>query len=277
MIKNILVGYGGSRGAQVALGQALEIALAAGARLRLALVETVADSAAETGLVTEVAPEAMLLAAAVERAEVEPDSLGASPALEVAATRCREAGVPYSLARYYGDPGERLLELSRLANLVVIGRRGDGSRYRRSVLGRHARKLAANAQVPTWFADRELLPLRAVTLYYEPRPGGGRALASAAELCSLMNLTLNVMVTGGRRLSPAEALAEAQFALRAYHLEGELLTADRAGADAVQNAALLWGDPLVVVPGPAPGGLIPDFSVIRAALATPNSNVLLVP
>jgi nucleotide-binding universal stress UspA family protein len=277
MIKNILVGYGGSRGAQVALGQALELAQAAGARIRLAMVENVADGPTEAGLVMEQSPEQVLLAATADRAEAEPDSMTPGPTLDDAAERCQAEHVPCSLARYYGDIGERLLDLSRLADLLVVGRRGESSRYRRSVLGRNARRLAAGAIIPTLFADRELLPLRSATLYYEPHPEGGRALAFAAEICSLLNVSLNVMCAGRGRLSAAAAETEARFALRAYHLDGEFVTGGQGGAEALQNAGLLWGDPLLVVPAPRPRGLFPDYSLLRAAMATPNANVLLVP
>jgi nucleotide-binding universal stress UspA family protein len=277
MIRNILVGYGGSRGAQVALSQALQIAHASTGRIRLAMVEDVSDSAAETGLVMERSSEQIALAASEERAEVEPESLGPSPALDDAAMRCQSEGVACSLVRAYGGVGERLLDLSRLADLVVVGRRGEGSRYRRSVLGRNARRLAAGAVTPTLFADREYLPVRSATLYYEPRPAGGRALAAVAEICSLLNVDLNVMCVGLGRADANAAESEARLALRAYHLDGEFVTGGQAGPEALQNAALLWGDPLLAVPTPPPGGLFPNYALLRAAMATPNTNVLLVP
>lgn len=282
MIKNILVGYGGTRGSLVALAQALDLAQAAGARLRLARIETVGDDSGIAALAMDSPAEVGLsasgvLAAAAERAEVEPDSMGPSAVLEEGALRCRDAGVNCSLARFYGDPAERLSELSRLADVVVIGRRGDASAYRGGLMGRTARKLAAGALVPTLFADREYLEPRSATLYYEPRPEGGRALAVAAEVASLLNITLNVACAGRGRTSPAQAEQEARFALRAYHLDGDFIASSQAGAEAVQNAALLWGDPLLVVPTSPPRGLFPDFSVLRAAMATPNTNVLLVP
>ncbi len=277
MIRNILVGYGGSRGAQVALSQALQIAQASEGRLRLAMVEDVTDSAAEVGLVAERSPEQAVLAAAEERSEVEPDSLGPSPALEEAALRCRQEGVACSLARSYGNIAQRLLDLSRLADLLVVGRHGEGSRYRRSVLGRNARRIAGGAITPTLFTDRDYLPVRSATLYYEPRPPGGRALSQAAELCSLLNVDLNVTCVGLDRIDAAAAEAEARQALRAYHVEGEFIIGGQAGPEALQNAALLWGDPLLVVPAPAQRALFPDYGVLRAAMATPNTNVLLVP
>lgn len=277
MIRNILVGYGGSRGAQVALSQAIQIAQASGGRIRLALVEDVADSAAEVGLVADRSLEQTVLAAAEERSEVEPDSLGPSPALEEAALRCQTEGVACSLTRSYGNVAQRLLGLSRLADLVVVGRRGEGSRYRRSVLGRNARRLAAGATTPTLFADRDYLSIRSATLYYEPRPAGGHALSRVAEICSLLNVDLNVVSVSFGNIDAPAAEVEARQALRAYHVEGEFITGGAAGPEALQNAALLWGDPLLVVPAPAPRALFPDYSVLRAAMATPNTNVLLVP
>ena len=278
MIKNILVGYGGSRGAQVALSQAVEIARASQARIHLTLVETLAGGQ-EAQLVDSPSPESFVVSAACEQQPGEESEAGAgpSPLLEEAAALLREEGITYTLAHYFGDPAARLLQLSRVADLVVVGRRGDERRLRQGVLGRTAHRLAVQAITPTLFTDREHLPLTSATLLYEPRPAGGRALVAAGEICSLLNITLNVVATSHGRIDAGAAQAEARFALRAYHLEGELVIGGDFATEALQNAAMVWGDPLLVVPGPPRRLVFADYSTLRAAVSAPNANVLLVP
>jgi nucleotide-binding universal stress UspA family protein len=283
MIKNIMVGFGGSRGAQVALRQALDIAGPASARLHLTQVENLSELGPEVELLPGPVPEATVLSIAEDTAPTpEEEEAGltsgkSTPVLEMAADICRGDNLPYTLNRVHGDPGQRLLSLSRLHDLVVVGRRGDERRYRTSVLGRTARRLALGCVTPTLFADREHLPVTSATVLYEPQPGGNWALARAAELCSLLNATLNVVCVGYQAVTPEQALAEAGFALRAYHLDGELIPGSGSPAESLQSAALLWASPLLVIPAPPRRGWWTDHSLTHAALAAPGTNVLLVP
>lgn len=283
MIKNIMVGFGGSRGAQVALRQALDIARPASARLHLTQVESLDDLGTEADLLPRALPEPVVVSLAEEpvtspeEQEAGLTSGKATPVLEMAADVCRADNLPYTLNRLHGDPGQRLLRLSRLHDLVVVGRRGDERRYRTAVLGRTARRLALGCMTPTLFADREHLPLTSATVLYEPQAGGNRALARAAELCSLLNATLNAVCVGSQDVTPEQAVAEARFVLRAYHLDGELIPGAGRPAESLQSAALLWASPLLIIPTPARRGWWTDHSLTHAALAAPGTNVLLVP
>lgn len=275
MIKNILLGYSGLRGGQVALSQAVDLAHATQGRLHVTLIEPL--GAPEQVLVSSVEASLPTLNTGERLTPSEDDvpQPTGSAILDQAGETCRLEGVTCTLNHHYGEPVAKLLALSRVADLLVVGRRDEpASRGRR--VGRIARQLAARAVVPTLFTDREHLPLKSATLLYEPRSGGGRALGRAGEICALLNVTLNVVSLPWQEITAAEAEAEARRALRAYHLDGSYVTGN-AVIPALQEAALTWSDPLLVIPALPRKLLFNNMEPVMTALALPNVNVLLVP
>lgn len=279
MIKNILLGYSGSRGAQVALSQAVDIARPAKARLHVTAIEPLAAGETQVALSAETyadgatapLPDALPVVMA-EAAEPAPTA-----ELENIAEICRREEVFCTFQHYYGDPAQRLLQVSRTANLLVVARRDEPKPGQTQIIGRTARYLATHAAIPTLFTDREHLPAKSATLLYEPRAGGGRALAMAGEVCMLLNITLNVLCLPAGEVSAEAAEHEARFALRAYHLDGEFQKATANVAGALQNAALSWNDPLIFLATPPRQLLFNNTESVRVALGLPNTNVLIVP
>lgn len=277
MIKNILLGYSGARGAQVALSQALELARPAKARLHVTMIEAMASRDSQVALLPDPEVAGLRLpdtGGEAAEPELPPDG---DAALEELAETCRREDVFCTFNHHYGEAGVRLVQLSRLADLLVVGRRDDPAISSRQPPGRTARYLATHPATPTLFTDREHLPVKSATLYYVPRQAGGRALARAGEVANLLNISLNVVCLPYEGIDAAAAEEEARFALRAYHLDGEWERASATLAEALANTTLSWNDPLVVVPAPPRGLLLSNHETTRLALALTNTNVLLVP
>ena len=197
--------------------------------------------------------------------------------LDNVAELCRREEVFCTFNHHYGDPAQRLNALARTANLLVLGRRDEPHPAEAAAVGRVARAVAMRPAVPTLFTDREHLPLKSATLYYEPREAGGRALAIASELAHLLNISLNIVCLGNGDVDAPAALEEARTAVRAYHVDGEFAQAAGTLVAALQNTTLSWNDPLVIVPAPPRQLLFGNTESTRVALGIPNTNVLLVP
>jgi hypothetical protein len=201
----------------------------------------------------------------------------AASQLEGIAELCRREEVFCTFNNHYGDPAQRLTALSRVANLLVVARRDEPRPAGASAIGRTARALATRPAIPTLFTDREHQPLKSATLFYEPREAGGRALAVAGEIASLLNITLNAVCLRYDEVDDPAALEEARTALRAYHVDGEFIHTTGTLSAALQNAALSWNDPLIIVPSPPRQLLFANTESTRVALGLPNTNVLIVP
>lgn len=275
MIRNILLGYNGTRGADVAFSQASDVAHAAHARIHVARIEKISADA-RIALSAEVLADSSSASfpdfnAAVE-APGEPTA-----GLEQILEKCHREQVFCTFGEYYGDPVGRLLELSRMADLLVVGRRDEPRQAQTHPLGRVARQVALRTSIPTLFAGQEHLPLKSAMLLYEPRVAGGRALSVAGEVCSTLNITLNVLCVGHGEHDAAQAEAEARFALRAWHVDGEFVRSTTPPLEAIRNLAITQSDPLLVMPAPV-RGLFPTHSeTVHAAAKLPNTNLLLIP
>lgn len=279
MIKNIILGYSNSRGAQVAFSQAVDIARPTKARLHVTIIEPLAAAEGQVTLKPDILADATAAALPDMMTPLHEPAPDAAPTaeLESVAETCRREEVFCTFNHHYGDPGMRLTQLGRLANLLVVARRDEPRAAQAQPAGRTARHLAAHATTPTLFTDREYLPPKSATLFYEPRQAGGRSLAVAGEIASLLNMALNVVCLPYGEVDASAAEEEARFALRAYHVDGEFLKASSSVAEALQNAALSWNDPFVILPAPPRKLLFNSHQAVALALGLPNTNLLLVP
>jgi len=275
MIRNILLGYNASRGADVALSQAADIASAVKARIHVARIERMAADARIqlTGevLADSSSPSFSGLNGATETVE-EP-----SDVVDQVLEKCRREQVFCTFGEYYGDPATRLMELSRTAELLVVGQRDEPRHSRAHPLGRVARQLAMRASTPLLFTGHEHLPLNSAALLYEPRIAGGHALTMAGGICSAFNINLDVLCVGHGEVDAAQAEQEAKFALRAWHVEGEFVRSTVPALEAIRNLALTHSNPLIIVPAPPRRLFASHSELVHAAAELPNTNLLLVP
>jgi nucleotide-binding universal stress UspA family protein len=278
MIKNILVGYNGQRGSQIAFRQAVDLARAHQARLHLAYVEPLSRQDAEVSTRPQMVPADAFRAALAETSPEPPEDPSAtSDVLDTVAEQCRVEGIHCAMHHVHGAAGDRLAQLARTASLLAVGKHDDPPLANMPPLGRTARQLATRLPLPVLFAAREYEALDAVTVVYQPTALGGRTLALAGEIASVRNLTLNVLTLGEGAIEPAEAIAEARTALRAYHVEGEFLAAVADGPDPLQTAAMTWNDPLLIVPAPPKRWLSRPLDSLNFVLSQANTNVIVVP
>lgn len=277
MIKNILVGYNGERGGQVAFRLAADVARAAQARLHLAYAEPGAGPQPQPLLPQDLRADAMGAPLPDVSPNFPEDPSEAPDVFADIAEQCRAEGLHCTFQHTYGDPADRLSQLGRTAGLLAIGRHDEMPSIDATPLGRVARQIVTRLPTAVLLGAREYQEVKAMTVVYEPSSLGGRTLALAGEIAHLRNLTLNVAALGRANIEPQAALIEARFALRAYHVEGEFLALPTAGAEGHQAAALTWNDSLVVLSAPPRGWLSRPLDSIRPVLALHNVSLLLVP
>jgi len=282
MLKNILVAYNGRQGSQVAFRFAAELAQAAQARLHLAYIETWKASV-EMPLYVDDVPVSAEISRVVQEesmAGTAADEMQAALESEIfssVARQCMEEGLYCHFIYQHGDPVERLSQLARTANLLVLGKHDEPPAIGAPPLGRVPRRLAFRMPAPILLTALEYYPFNSLTLYYEPTPAGGRALSLAGEIAHWRNLTLNLLVAGHNDISSSAALEEAQIALRAYHVEGDWLLIEDKEPGGLYRALLPWNDPLVVLPAPPRRLFGRPLEPLRPLLNQLTLHVLLVP
>jgi nucleotide-binding universal stress UspA family protein len=279
MIRNILVGYDGSRSGMVAVEQAMGVADATDGRLHLATVVEASDSAAEDELLGgELDP----VQAAMPPDEEEPEEpLAAPPDIEEMKAACEDRHIVCEQATVFSEgAGASLVRRSWLADLVVVDRSSAPGQAGAAELGPTARHLVNRLVSPTLVCARQYLHIRSALIVYQASVSSGRALSFAAELCEEMNASLDVLACDPDRRVAAAALEEARPALRGYHVEGEHSVSVNPPAEAMRNAAMEREVSVIIVPDARrhswglPWG---RNEVLWRALEIPNTAVLAYP
>lgn len=280
MIRNILVGYDASRSSEVAVAQALSLAEALGGRIHLVTVVEETDATAEE----ELGPQPLdPVEAAMPPGEEEDQEERALIPLDIEGIKrvCDSRHIVCEHEVLFStSPGARLIRRSRLADLVVIGRRSERAQGAPARLGRTADFMARRLVSPTLICARDYLDLRSVLVSYQASVSGGKALAFAAGLCELLNASLHLLVCDRDRRAAGAALEAAREALRAYKVEGEHSIALTSPAEGLGKAAMEGEASLIVVPGARkrPWGLPwARNEALGRALELPNTAVLAYP
>ena len=248
MVRNIVVGYDGSRSSEVAVAQATKLAELSGGRISFATVTTVdeGDLGVEgPGGEPDLATLALEPAAREEGGD--PSALEQPLSLEDIHRRCQELNIVCEDEQLFGrHPGARLLRRSWLAELLVVGRGGE---RRAGLPGRNTTFLLTELVAPTLVCARQYVELRSVLMPYKLSVRGGRALSFAADLCQTLGARLEVLICEPKRSDAREAQAAAENFLRAYHVESSTDVALAPPHEAVQPAALERTSSLIIIPG----------------------------
>ncbi|MGD9495749.1 MAG: universal stress protein [Armatimonadota bacterium] len=247
-MRNIAVGYDGTRSSEVAAQQAIGLAEATGGRIYLVTVITTSDE----DLGGEIAPREpdiadLALGPQVEDAGHEERGVEAPAGLEELRRRCRDLHLACEQERLFGrHAGVRLLRRSRTCELLVIGR---GDERRPGVIGRNATFLLSSLVAPTMVCARQHVELRSVLVPYKLSTAGGRGLSFAAGLCETVNARLHVVVCEPRSAIASEAVEAVRRYLLAYRVEGDVDVSPTPPHEAVHSAAMEREASLIVVPG----------------------------
>jgi len=249
VVRNIVVGYDGSRSSDVAVEQAISLAELTGGRIYLATVATAteADLNPEApGGEPDLGEMAMEPPPATEAGE-DRDAIELPLSLDDIHRRCQDLHVVCEEERLFGrHPGARLLRRSWLAEVLVLGR-GDERRPGRP--GPNVTFLLSELVAPTLICARQYTEIRSVLIPYKLSVRGGRALAFAGRLCETLNAQLEVLICEPKRSDAHDAREAAEKFLRAFRVESSTDVALAPPSEAVQSAAMEREASLVVVPG----------------------------
>lgn len=217
MFKRILVPVDGSDGSWLALEQALEVAREEGSTI-------VGQFVADTRLL-----EAPFLAAIPEEDPIPTtDPMVIQITLEMGRRihergeqvlrrlkkRCQKEGVEVETVKTEGVPSRSILEQAKHADLIVLGRYGEGARWSGPMLGSTFEAVVRHAEVPVLAAHDKVFRIQRVLLAYDGSARATDAMNVAAHLVNEKNRTLVLLTVDDGDAAPKEAFEQAQTFLK---------------------------------------------------------------
>jgi nucleotide-binding universal stress UspA family protein len=244
MIKNILVGVDGSDHARTATRYAQWFAKRFDARVvGLHVVDIVSvegpffhDISGSLGFEPYLDFTSKVRDALAERGKVILEEFQAS---------CAKEGVRSDVALQFGIVPSEICERAREADLVVIGHRGVNQRFSTGLLGGVAESVSRQCNEPVLLTPQEFADVRSPLLAYDGSERASLAMHFAGEVCSKLDLPLEVLTVERDRDLGEQTIAEARRYLEPYKLRLEARIVDGHAAERIPAEVKERGHDLV--------------------------------
>jgi len=232
--KHIAVGLDGSAFAAAAESQAIGLAQRLGATVHG--IHVIDTSFLEGAFITDISGamgfEPFLDLGTQMRATLE--ELGAAIRKRFE-EQCAAAGVPAAFHLERAGVVAGLLAGAKLADLMVIGKRGVNARLHEDLLGPTAELLLRRSPVPVVVVPEQATEIRRPMAAYDGSPKAARALHHAATMCRELALPLTVVTVDERPERGRQVLDEARAYLAPHDLACEFRL---ESGDAVEQVLL---------------------------------------
>jgi nucleotide-binding universal stress UspA family protein len=239
MVKHIAVGLDGSSFAAAAEDSAIALARRLGATVHG--IHVVDTSFLEGAFITDISGamgfEPFLDLGTQMRATLEELAGAIRKRFE---ERCAEAGVAAAFHLERAGVVAGVLAAAKLADLLVVGKRGVNARLHEDLLGPTTELLLRRSPVPVMVVPERTGEIRRPLAAYDGSPKAARALGYAVELCRALTLPLTVVTVDDRPERGGAVLDEARAYLAPHALACEFRVV--AGEAAEQALLAQLGD-----------------------------------
>lgn len=118
--------------------------------------------------------------------------------LDQAKARMQAEGVAVEARLRNGDLVETVAEFERDARLVVIGKRGEASKYATAHLGSNLERVVRSSHRPVMVASRAYRPIQRFLIAFDGGPSATRAVELAATDALLKGLECHILMAGSK-------------------------------------------------------------------------------
>jgi nucleotide-binding universal stress UspA family protein len=218
MIKSILLSIDGSIYTEPAIRNAIYLARAFGAKIRVLSVVDVrtfewAMSVGADAFVP-VIPSAVYLE---ETKRLQQQKAAAT--LQKSEELLREANLPYTLSQESGSPTEVISEHIRTADLLMMGARGEFAVWKSKDIGETLDYISRNVYKPIFIVSKDFKPMTKILAAYDGSDTANKALSLAGYFASKLTLAVTVLAVSSRKEEAKRVLKEAEEYLSNYDIK----------------------------------------------------------
>jgi nucleotide-binding universal stress UspA family protein len=127
--------------------------------------------------------------------------------------------VRFKMEKLIGSPVELILEKAQVADLVVVGKRGEFERWDNTELGVTVQSVCRSIAKPLLIVKKELRPIKKILLGYDGSIHANKALQVAAALAEGLQAQLTVLCVADEEEMGKHTCQEAQEYLGGYNVE----------------------------------------------------------
>jgi nucleotide-binding universal stress UspA family protein len=99
----------------------------------------------------------------------------------------------FKLEKTVGSPVESIMEKAQIADLVIMGKRGEFERWDKNEMGATVQAIGRNIAKPLFVVKKECRPLKKIMLGYDSSQHANRALQITANLAEKVGAQLSVI------------------------------------------------------------------------------------
>ena len=146
---------------------------------------------------------------------------------------CEAAGIKGESSVAFGIVPNEICDKAKVADLVVIGRRGVNVKFEHGLLGSTTENVLRKSPKPVFVAPRKFVKPKKPLLAYDGSANASKAMHSAAEWARTLGVPLTVVTVG----EPAEVdalLKEAEDYLKPYAVKSSFVRLEGDSAAAIE-------------------------------------------
>lgn len=130
--------------------------------------------------------------------------------------RCKQKGIRHETSIDMGIIPNEICERSKVADLVVLGRRGINEEFSTGLLGNTAESVTRKCPRPVFVSSDKFKVIERPLLAYDGSQRASSAMESAAEFCTHLSLPLTVLTLTKEEKMGEKVLQEAKSYLGSY-------------------------------------------------------------
>jgi len=219
MIKSILLAIDGSNYTEAALKEGIDFAKIFDAHLRVLTVIDIRifEWAVAIGVegFAPIIPSTAYQEESQKLLEEKADKV-----LDMASKVLKEAGPSFELEKESGSPVEIICEKSRLADLIIMGCRGEFGPWRGKMLGATLEAVTRLSVKPVMVTQKEHKKLSHILLAYDGSVNSNKSLPWAGDLAKRTGADLTIMTINNDEKEADNILNEAIKYLDSYKISG---------------------------------------------------------